>query len=313
MSELPACERPTLFFVGVTTSSSSIMRVFPRWSQILGLGADIRGYDAPLRAPAENYRRIVEHIGSDPLAAGALVTSHKIDLLNACRDMFDVLDPHALTTGEISCISKRGAQLVGHAKDPISSAAAWRAFVPAGHFAGDAEVLCLGGGGSAVAISVALASFPDPADRPRRLVIVNRSEKRLAHLKEVHAKLDSDITFEYLVHEDPRANDELMAGLPAGSMVINATGMGKDLPGSPLTDEGIFPRNGLVWELNYRGELEFLKQARRQERERGLQVEDGWVYFLHGWTSVIAEVFDIVIDDAAFAALDAAAASGRPS
>lgn len=313
MSQLPACVRPTLYFIGVTTSSSSIMRVFPRWSEILGLGADIRGYDAPLRAPAGDYQRIVKHIAGDPLALGALVTSHKIDLLAACRDRFDVLDPLALTTGEISCISKREAQLVGHAKDPISSAAAWRAFVPPAHFAGDAEVLCLGGGGSAVAISVALASFTDPADRPRRMVIVNRSEKRLAHLQEVHDTLDTDIEFEYLVHEEPEANDELMARLPPGSMVINATGMGKDLPGSPLTDDGEFPQDGLVWELNYRGALDFLRQARRQAAERNLHVEDGWVYFLHGWTSVIAEVFDVTIDEHAFAELDAAASESRPT
>src|SRR5690606_30796923 len=190
-------------------------------------------------------------------------------------------------------------------KDPISSAAAWQAFVPAGHFAGDAEVLCLGGGGSAIAISVALASCANANDRPRRMVIVNRSEQRLSHLREVHAKLGSDIEFEYLVHQDPRQNDELMGDLPDGSMVINATGMGKDLPGSPITDAGRFPAGGLAWELNYRGELEFLEQARRQSTARDLHVEDGWVYFLHGWTSVIAEVFDVEIDAAEFAALDA--------
>ena len=26
-----------------------------------------------------------------------------------------------------------------------------------------------------------------------------------------------------------------------------------------------------------------------------LKIEDGWVYFIHGWTRVIAEVFDIDI------------------
>ena len=26
-----------------------------------------------------------------------------------------------------------------------------------------------------------------------------------------------------------------------------------------------------------------------------IAVEDGWTYFLHGWTQVIAEVFDIAI------------------
>jgi shikimate 5-dehydrogenase len=69
--------------------------------------------------------------------------------------------------------------------------------------------------------------------------------------------------------------------------------MGKDTPGSPLSDEAIFPRHGVAWEFNYRGELDFLHQARRQAGSRGLVVEDGWLYFLHGWTQVMAQVLHI--------------------
>lgn len=94
---------------------------------------------------------------------------------------------------------------------------------------------------------------------------------------------------------DPLENDRLMASLPVGSLVVNGTGMGKDSPGSPITDDALFPEQGLVWEFNYRGELDFLHQARRQEQARGLVVEDGWRYFIQGWTSVIEEVFDVAI------------------
>jgi hypothetical protein len=107
---------PTLYFVGVTTTQSSIMRVFPKWSDALGLGADIAGYDAAIHAPAEAYRAIVQHIKDDPLSMGALVTTHKIDLLDASRDMFDYLDPYAQLCGEISCISKREGRLEGYAR-----------------------------------------------------------------------------------------------------------------------------------------------------------------------------------------------------
>ena len=78
-------------------------------------------------------------------------------------------------------------------------------------------------------------------------------------------------------------------------MVVNATGLGKDAPGSPITDGAIFPEGGFAWEFNYRGELLFLDQARAQQAARHLRVADGWVYFLHGWTRVIAEVFHIDI------------------
>ena len=39
----------------------------------------------------------------------------------------------------------------------------------------------------------------------------------------------------------------------------------------------------------------FLDQARAQEKEKALKIEDGWLYFIHGWTRVIAEVFHIDI------------------
>ena len=49
------------------------------------------------------------------------------------------------------------------------------------------------------------------------------------------------------------------------------------------------------WDLNYRGNLVFLDQARAQETARALQIEDGWTYFIYGWTRVIAEVFHVDI------------------
>ncbi len=303
---------PTLYFIGVTTAQSSIMKVFPKWSEILELDAAIVGYDAPIHAQPEVYRAIVRHIKNDPLSMGALITTHKIDLLNAARDLFDYLDPYAQLCGEISCISKRDGRLEGYAKDPITSGLAWQAFVPPGHWGRtNAHVMCIGAGGSAVAISAYAASLPDPADCPRKFILVNRSQPALDKLRQIHSQLQADIVFEYLCHDEPRKNDEIMASLPPSSMVINATGMGKDRPGSPITDVGLFPLNGLVWELNYRGELKFLHQARSQAASRNLTVEDGWVYFLHGWSQVIAEVFHLNLTPALFAQLEKAALAIR--
>lgn len=303
---------PTMYFIGVTTKKSSIMRVFPQWSNILKLGAEIEGYDAPIHAPAQVYRAIVQHIKNDPLSLGALVTTHKIDLLEATRDMFDELDPNAQLCGEVSSISKMDGRLVGHAIDPISSGLAWEAFVEPGYWGhSGANVLCLGAGGSAVALSVYLANRPDAADRPRKIVVVNRSQGRLDSLRQIAVTLKTDIEFDYIQNQDPLKNDAIMATLPAGSMVINATGMGKDTPGSPITDNGLFPEHGLAWELNYRGELDFLHQAKRQVESRSLRVEDGWVYFLHGWTQVVAKVFHLNLTAELFTALDRAASSLR--
>jgi len=148
-------------------------------------------------------------------------------------------------------------------------------------------------------------------DRPRRVTVVNRSEPRLRFLREMTAGLNTDIEFEFRCNQSQSFNDSLMAALPPGSVVINATGMGKDLPGSPISADAVFPDRGVVWELNYRGELPFLQQALAQRDARRLRVEDGWLYFLHGWTQVIAEVLHIAIDEPLFRRLAAIAGGAR--
>ena len=67
----------------------------------------------------------------------------------------------------------------------------------------------------------------------------------------------------------------------------------------------------MVWEFNYRGSLEFLQQARAQQRGRELVVEDGWRYFVHGWSQVVAEVFAIPMPRATVQQLADIAASVR--
>ena len=111
----------------------------------------------------------------------------------------------------------------------------------------------------------------------------------------------------------PEDNDALTRTLPPGSLVVNATGLGKDAPGSPITDAAPFPDHGYAWDFNYRGDLVFLDQARRQEAARRLHVEDGWRYFIHGWLAVIADVFhrDIPVAGKVFEELCAIAACER--
>jgi len=311
-SALQTQDKPTMYFIGVTTTQSSIMKVFPKWSDILGIGAQIVGYDAPIHAPDDKYRAIVQHINNDPMSKGALVTTHKIDLLNACRDMFDTLDNYADICEEVSGIVSRDNQILGYAVDPISSGLTLAHFVPENHWTDtNADVLCLGAGGAAIAISVYMAEQTD--NHPRKFILVDILQERLDAIRAIHAKLDTHIQFEYHLTANASANDTVMSNLPDGSMVINATGLGKDRPGSPLTDAGIFPQNGLVWELNYRGERTFMKQADAQADDRNLIIEDGWVYFIHGWSQVIARVFDIELTPDIIQQLDDAASGTRKS
>ena len=131
----PATE-PTMYFIGVTTGQSSIMRIFPIWAKALGVQGCLKGIDIAIHAPAEDYRAAVEFIRSDPLSLGALVTTHKIDLLNACRDLFDELRNGCVENREVRPGAVKAAVgpegLVGAAAERYRAAAeaAARAEVP---------------------------------------------------------------------------------------------------------------------------------------------------------------------------------------
>jgi shikimate dehydrogenase len=292
----------TFLFIGVTTAQSSSMRTFPRWMEILGHPqVQIEGVDLPLGAPPAAYRQVVQRIKEDSTVVGGPVTSHKIDLLEAARDLFDELGPHAALCGEVSCIARRGGRLLGHAVDPE---AGWRTLAEMlgpGYFGRTGgQLLCLGTGGAGTALALAFAERPDTADRPQRFTAVDTNPTRLERLEGILARRESSIDFHFVHSDSPGRNDALVGNLPPGSLVINATGMGKDRPGSPITDNAIFPERAIAWELNYRGALDFLHQAKEQAAQQQLRVEDGWRYFLHGWLGVIACTLDITIDRATF-------------
>lgn len=286
-----------MYFIGVTTRQSSIMRVFPEWARHLGLGdCAIVGMDFVPHDKPEAYHEAVRFIKEDAKSLGALVTTHKVDLLRACGELFDELDQFASSLGEVSSISKRNGKLIGHAKDPITSGLALNAFLPRDHWKNTgAEAFIIGAGGSSMALTWHLANAEHGANRPSRIVVSNRSTPRLDEMRRLHAQLAMGVPVECNHAPHPGQNDEILAGLKPHSLVVNATGLGKDAPGSPLTGDAVFPEHGLVWDFNYRGELLFLEQAQAQSAARYLHIEDGWVYFIHGWTQVIAEVFHITI------------------
>jgi shikimate 5-dehydrogenase len=280
-------------FVGVTTASSSIMKVFPLWAEILGLPTrTLLGHDLPMDAEPAQYRAMVEQIRDDPHHRGALVTTHKMNVYAAASDLFDELDPFAVSCSEISSISKRGRVLSGRAKDPITVDLALNDFLPADHFTSTgAAVVILGAGGSGTALSWALA---EREDAPSKITVTARTQDKLDHLREVHRQHGTrEGLIEYVVTASPAEADALVAAAPPGSVIANATGLGKDRPGSPLSETAVFPEGAYAWEFNYRGSLEFLHQAQAQAAARGLHVIDGWRYFIHGWSQVVADVFEL--------------------
>jgi shikimate 5-dehydrogenase len=293
-----------LAFIGVDTRGSSIMQLFPRWAEILDLDARIEGWDIRLGAEAATYRDTVWRLAGDLGIAGALVTSHKLDVYRHAGSLFDELDRYAHLCQEVSCVSRRGGRLLGHAKDPITAGLAMEDLLgPGRRLDAAAQVLCLGAGGAGTAITVRLLTA-EPA--PARIVVADKDPRRLAALRDICAGLEArEVELARVAGAEDA--DALLAAAPETSLIVNATGIGKDVPGSPLSDRARFPVGALVWDLNYRGDLGFLRQAREQAGARDLELHDGWRYFLHGWSQHIAQVYDLELTPPLFERLAEAA------
>ncbi|MGA1598249.1 MAG: shikimate dehydrogenase family protein [bacterium] len=298
-------------FIGVTTGGSLINKMFPLWAEALGLNAVLEGIDLPVGADRQAIREAILRLQQEPGWLGALITTHKVAVWEHARDLLAETDPHAQRLGEVSCLSKNeSGQWVGHAKDALTAMLALAQVAPEDYWEAhpEAELLILGSGGAGVALAWGVLQRPRP---PARITFTELRPERLAQARH-HLQDASPERLHFRHTPTPEDADALVSHLPPFSVVVNATGLGKDRPGSPLSEAVQFPAKGRVWEFNYRGDLTFLQQARTQESARQLSVFDGWHYFLLGWAYVAAEVFHFELTPERFQQLAAAAAPLRP-
>ena len=304
---------PVMVFMGVTTGGSRIHRIFPLWTEVMGLPpARLHGLDLPVDVGADAVREAVRWIADSDCIRGALVTTHKIAVHRHARDLFAAFDADADWLGEVSAVAKGPGGLVGHALDTVTAGLALDRIVPRTHWARHpgAEALVLGSGGAGLALTAHLLQR-NPEERPAALVLCDVDGGRLDSARTSLQVRDDRDFVSYRRVRGAEDNDALLRALPPYSLVVNATGLGKDRAGSPLSPGVRFPQGGVVWEFNYRGPREFLVQAEARREQDGLTVADGWTYFLYGWAHVMAEIFGVVLDDALFARLEAAAEAAR--
>jgi shikimate dehydrogenase len=303
-------------FVGVSTGQSLVNAVWSAWMEQLGAEVELQCVDLPLPTPPERARALAEAIRGDPRPGGAVVTSHKLGFFAAAHDLCAELDVHARLLRELNGLAHDGARLRGLARDPLAVERVLDRVLTPG-WGEREEALCFGAGGAGSAIVLGLLYRLDGGtlrpreDAPGRVSVVDVSRKRLAALRAVVEALPEPRgRLRLACHAQPRENDALLAELPPRSLVINATGLGKDAPGSPLTDDARFPDQAIAWDANYRGDLVFLRQAGRRS---GVRVHDGWDYFLHGWTQTLAPILEVPMTSELFGRLAAAAEPWRPA
>lgn len=280
-----------LLFLGVSTAHSNIQRLFDPWARCLERNLTLVTHDLPLRSPPQEYREFVTRIrNGGRRICGALVTSHKAAVYGAARDLFDRVSRASVRLGEIGMVYWDNDGLIGDANDAISSREAGRSLLLSSDAwsRGSREALILGGGGAGLALADTLAVETDIGCC--RVIITESDPARAASVREIVDGWANCIPIEVVIASGP--SDNLVSSMGEGCLIANATGLGKDSPGSPITALTEFPRYAHLWEFNYRFVEQptpnFLEIGEARKREFGLTVWDGWEYFVWGWLVVMA-------------------------
>ena len=281
---------PLIVFLGISTAGSLVHEVFPAWAPIFAPGCVLVSVDLPPDAPAAEFRNVVSVMQRHPHVRGGVVTSHKLRLFQACQDMCDSQDLLVRLTHEINALDTRDG-VHAFARDPQSLDIVLAELLGA---SAARPATCIGAGGSAIALL--LASLLDVAASLRAdapilraqpgpvadLTIIGLDQAALDGVDAVRERCAAPAGAVRLVASaDADSTTAIVDSAPPGSVVVNATGLGKTDDRSPLLDSATFPAGALAWDFNYRGPLPFLAQAKASHAT----IEDGWAYFVAGWSA----------------------------
>jgi shikimate dehydrogenase len=273
--------RPVVWFIGDDAPGSSAVRAVPRWAEILGRPMELRPVDLRPRPEPGAYEQIFEDAVGDPRCAGAVITGHKVGMYAAVGHRCH-LSPDASRLQEINVVAVRRGYVEGHATDVMSTGTAVDDIWPRA----GGTVVCLGGGGSARALCRHLLGRPA---RPRRIVVCERDPQSAGWLADVLARADT-AAVELRVVAGSEHWDDFVGELGPGDLVVNATGLGKTDWRAPVSPAVSYPHGLVVWDLNYRGPLPFLRIAHHQQ-DRGLVIVDGARLFALGWLAALGALF----------------------
>jgi shikimate dehydrogenase len=291
-------------FLGISTGGSVARRAFEGWMRLLGADFALERVDLPAGAPAQSYRQLMDRIRSEAFA-GLTVTAHKTALFEHAGDLLDGVDEPARIASEISVIYSNAHEFRGTIIEPKSIAATLTELGGDSAMTLDtADVVVLGAGGTAVSLVMCLTEQAWPASaRPRRIHFVDTSPQRLAHVAALSNAWPPSLETRTILSEGEVSLADL-GPLPAKSLIVNATGLGKDRPGSPISLPTSWPLGAKVWDLNYRGDLLMPQAARDAEASSAVHAYDGWNLFINGWAEGLSKIMGRSIDQTERAAMN---------
>lgn len=289
--DIPASPtKTTLYVVGTQPLPDALLGVLPKWGRKFGhRSTAIVPVAAPSEADVAGIQSFIEFLRDEYHAVGAVMVSQASPVFEHARHLFDAFDDDAELLGEIGVAVRAPGTLTALA--PAKNAAQQAYEHVFGADSDPAEALIIGATGPARALALALSNSAGNTGTCR-VCLTTLDGKSMTDMRRRVADLPEDRRPTLRHIESQLEHDRLVTLLPPGSLVVNATGPSeKDTP-SPVGSAALFPKNGLVWDLDAVGvSSPFLDKARQQRRERGLRLADGSAFHHYQWLAAATAVF----------------------
>ncbi len=199
--------------------------------------------------PRARFRYLMRNLKSLLLDGFNVTVPYKETVIS----YLDGLSREAKLIGAVNTVKKEGRRWVGYNTDSYG----FLAGLKSAHFkAKGKSAVILGAGGSARAVSFALAS-----NEIKEVSIANRSSFRARSLVQKFKTLFPKVKWQVL----SLGGHDFKKVLSQADLIVNATKVGLKTKDSPLVPSGYFPRRKiLVYDLIYRpSETQLLKRASR--------------------------------------------------
>ena len=234
------CDSPGLRG-GVSTAGSSIMTLSRAGPSTWGLPTRGSRPRPALAAPAPDYRALMSAIKDDPAHRGALVTTHKLAVFAAAATASTTRRPGDAVRGHLGDLQAWTTDCSARRPTRSPWAGRWASSCRRAGSRGPAARRSAWGSGGRGGAQHALGLRDDP---PERIIFTALDRGPAGPLRRRLHERTGIARRRFRYHVTPRPADvaALVAALPPSRLVVNATGLGKDRPGSPVGDDAKLPR-----------------------------------------------------------------------
>lgn len=290
---------PTVYVVGERPIEPDFRSLIERGMKSLKIEAcAIENLQTTPDVSAADRGAILEFLQDEYNARGAFVAGQASQFLDEASDAYDEIDDACLLLGEVGVIARRPGRLRAAAPRLEAAMRTMDRMLPAD----TAELLIFGAGPDARAVAAAV-SLGNCNARPKKVTIASTDAKGLADVRQRIEGRTRQGELEVRHVESHLEHDRLLALMPPGSAVINAS-QAEYGGNAAVGDAALFPAQSTVCDLLApAGKSRLLAEAVQQRSASELTLHDRRIYTLERRIAILQAMFGAEAQDSQLSAL----------